>query len=437
MPLADFCGKRNWGYDGVLPYAPDSAYGRPEDLKALVQAAHAAGLMVFLDVVYNHFGPKGNFLHLYAPQFFTERHQTPWGAAINFDGEGSRWVREYFVHNALYWLDEYRFDGLRFDAVHAIIDESPKHVLDELAFEVHEKAGSKRKVHLILENDANQSRFLGLGKYTAQWNDDSHHGYHVLATGETDGYYIAYADAPAKHLARCLAEGFAYQGEVSPFTKDKRGEPSAHLPPLAFVDFMQNHDQIGNRAFGERLAVLSNEKILKCLTAILLLSPSPPMLFMGEEWGCRQPFLFFCDFDGELGKAVRNGRRAELGRFAAFRDSAARERIPDPLAETTFRKCVLRWEDADPGWLELYKELLRVRKNEIVPRAAKPGRYEMLGERVFSVLWPLEDGGVLRLLANCGDARFEPAMPPRGRLLWGPEHSETMQAWSASWWLEQ
>src|SRR5258705_2237137 len=385
--------------------------------------------MVFLDVVYNHFGPKGNYLGLYAPQFFTTRHRTPWGAAINFDGEGSRWVRRYFIHNALYWIEEYGFDGLRFDAVHAIIDESPKHVLEELALEAHAKSLQlKRTVHLMLENDANQARFLGPRKFTAQWNDDSHHGYHVLATGETDGYYIAYADAPAKHLARCLAEGFAYQGEVSPFTKEKRGEPSAHLPPTAFVDFMQNHDQIGNRAFGERLLVLANEEKIKCLTAILLLAPSPPLLFMGEEWGCRQPFLFFCDFDGELGEAVRKGRREEFKRFAAFQDPAARERIPDPLAQATFANCVLRWEDAAPGWLEFYKELLHIRKAEIAARAAKPGRYEMLGERVFSVLWPLEDGGVLRLLANCGDAPFALAMPPRGRRLWGPEHSTAMQA---------
>ncbi len=436
MPLADFAGRRNWGYDGVLPYAPDSAYGRPEDLKALVDAAHEAGLMVFLDVVYNHFGPKGNYLGLYAPQFFTGRHRTPWGAAINFGGEGSRWVREYFVRNALYWLDEYRFDGLRFDAVHAIIDESPNHVLTEISSRVKEKFANHPK-HLILENDANQARLLGPRKFTAQWNDDAHHGYHVLATDETDGYYVAYADAPAKHLARCLAEGFAYQGEISPFTNEKRGEPSTQLPPLAFVGFMQNHDQIGNRALGERLAVLSNDKILKALTAILLLAPSPPMLFMGEEWGCRQPFLFFCDFDGELGEAVRNGRREEFKRFAAFRDPAARARIPDPLAQETFAKSVLRWEDAQPAWLDFYKALLGVRRREIVPRGAKPGRYEMLGERVFSVLWPLEDGGVLRLLANCGDAPFDLAMPPRGRCLWGPEHSERMAAWSVSWWLEQ
>ena len=432
MPLADFAGRRNWGYDGVLPYAPDSAYGRPEDLKALVQAAHRAGLMVFLDVVYNHFGPKGNYLSRYAPQFFTDRHQTPWGAAINFDGEGSRWVREYFIHNALYWLEEYRFDGLRFDAVHAMIDESPRHVLEQIAAEVQEQFSSERQIHLVLENDANQARFLGAGKYTAQWNDDSHHAYHVLATGERDGYYIAYADNPAEHLARCLAEGFAYQGEVSPFTGERRGEASRHLPPLAFVDFMQNHDQIGNRGFGERLVSLTEEKKLRALTEILLLAPSPPMLFMGEEWGCRQPFLYFCDFDGELGEAVRNGRRAEFSRFSSFG-----KEIPDPLADSTFRQSVLKWEESDNEVRRLYKLLLETRRKELGQMRVKAGRYEMLSERVFSVLWPLEDGGVLRLIANCGDAAFDLPLPPRGRRLWGAEHGRRMNPWSVSWWIER
>jgi len=429
MPLSDFAGKRNWGYDGVLPYAPDNAYGRPEELEALVEAAHQAGLMVFLDVVYNHFGPKGNYLGLYAPDFFTDRYNTPWGAAINFENEV---VRQYFLHNVLYWLEEYHFDGLRFDAVHAIIDESPRHVLDEIAFEVHRRIGAKRKIHLVLENDAGQSRFLGPGKYTAQWNDDAHHGYHVLATGETDGYYIAYADAPAKHLARCLAEGFAYQGEISPFTKEKRGESSKHLPPVAFVDFMQNHDQIGNRAFGERLISLTDHEKLKALTAILLLAPSPPLLFMGEEWGCRQPFLFFCDFDGELGEAVRNGRRSEFKRFSSFKED-----IPDPLAEGTFKQCVLRWDEMNQEWLAFYRDLLSLRRKEIASRRAKAGRYEMLDQRVFSVLWPLEDGGVLRLLANCADQSFELPWPPRGRRLWGAEHGSTLEGWCVSWWLEE
>jgi malto-oligosyltrehalose trehalohydrolase len=416
MPLSDFSGRRNWGYDGVLPYAPDSAYGRPEDLKALVQAAHDAGLMIFLDVVYNHFGPKGNYLHLYAPQFFTERHQTPWGAAINY---ANPVVRRYFIENALYWLDEYRFDGLRFDAVHAIFDDSPVHVLDEICAAVPEGK------HLVLENDANQSRFIGPGRYDAQWNDDSHHGYHVLATGEDDGYYIAYADAPAKHLARCLAEGFAYQGEVSPFSREPRGEPSAHLPPACFVDFLQNHDQIGNRAFGERLTRLAPKRIVFALAAIQLLAPSPPLLFMGEEWGCRQPFLFFCDFAGELGEAVRNGRREEFKRFAAFQDPKMRERIPDPLAESTFRASTLDWREADASWREHYRELLALRQKEIVPLDCRPGRYRMLGERAFEVTW-----GKLALLANCGDTPVRMDLPT-GRRLWS--NGAPGDAWSVNW----
>jgi malto-oligosyltrehalose trehalohydrolase len=431
MPLADFSGRRNWGYDGVLPYAPDSRYGRPEALKSLVQAAHAQGLMVFLDVVYNHFGPKGNYLHAYAPQFFTEKHKTPWGAAIDF---GQRAVRDYFIHNALYWLKEYHFDGLRFDAVHAIKDDSTTPILEEIAATVRDEFRDQRHVHLVLENDANQSRFLGPGKYDAQWNDDSHHGYHVLATGEADGYYAAYVDAPAKHLARCLAEGFAYQGEVSPFSQEARGEPSAHLPPSCFVDFMQNHDQIGNRAHGERLASLSEDNVLRCLSAILLLAPSPPLLFMGEEWGCKQPFLFFCDFAGELGEAVRKGRREEFARFAAFADPKARARIPDPLAEQTFKRSVLRWKDArsagGPEWLAHYRRLLELRRTEIFPRHFGPGRYRLLGERAFEVSW---EGG-LTLLANCGKAPVGLERLPEGRCLWGPCES-TLEAWSASWWI--
>jgi len=416
MPLSDFAGKRNWGYDGVLPYAPDSAYGRPEDLKALIDAAHANGLMVLLDVVYNHFGPKGNYLPRYAPQFFTERHKTPWCAAIDFSNPV---VRRYFVHNVLYWLEEYWFDGLRFDAVHAIIDDSPRHILDEIRASV--PAGK----HLVLENDANQARFIGPGRYSAQWNDDSHHGYHVLATGESDGYYAAYADAPAKHLARCLAEGFAYQGEVSPFSKESRGEPSAHLPPSCFVDFLQNHDQIGNRALGERLVALSNEKALKALSAIQLLAPSPPLLFMGEEWGCRQPFLFFCDFEGELGEAVRKGRREEFSRFASFKNS-----IPDPLAEGTFRQCVLDWAKRDAVWLAHYKKLLQVRARAVAPRNFGPGKYRMLGERAFEVKW---DG--LTLIANCGDQAIKVGDAPKDKLLWS--NATPGAPWSVNWWIKE
>jgi malto-oligosyltrehalose trehalohydrolase len=339
------------------------------------------------------------------------------------------------VQNALYWLNEYGFDGLRFDAVHAIVDESPRHVLEEIAQRVRGAAAPGRHVHLVLENDANQSRFLGEGKYVAQWNDDSHHALHVLATGESDGYYADYADTPAKHLARCLAEGFAYQGEPSTHRGgEPRGEPSAGLPASAFVDFLQNHDQIGNRAFGDRIAALAPEPVLKALTAIYLLAPSPPLLFMGEEWGCKQPFLFFCDFAGELGEAVRKGRREEFARFAAFADPKARARIPDPLAEQTFKRSVLRWKDArsagGPEWLAHYRRLLELRRTEIFPRHFGPGRYRLLGERAFEVSW---EGG-LTLLANCGKAPVGLERLPEGRCLWGPCES-TLEAWSASWWI--
>ena len=415
MPLSDFAGRRNWGYDGVLPFAPDSVYGRPEELLALIDGAHRAGLMVLLDVVYNHFGPKGNYLGMYAPQFFNDRDQTPWGAAINF---GNEVVRQYFLHNVLYWMEEYGFDGLRFDAVHAIIDRSPRHILDEI------RAAVPAHKHLVLENDANQARFVGPGKYNAQWNDDSHHAYHVTATGESDGYYIAYADAPVKQLARCLAEGFAYQGEVSPFTKEPRGEKSSELPPSCFVDFLQNHDQIGNRALGERLVSLTDEAKLTALTAIHLLAPSPPLIFMGEEWGCRQPFLFFCDFDGALGEAVRKGRREEFSRFTSFTGQ-----IPDPLAQSTFQACVLDWSKADHVWMTHYKNLLALRQSHVVPLNCGPGKYGMLGERAFQVAW-----GRLLLIANCGDKPVRVSGLAE-KPLWS--NGEPGAPWSVNWWIKE
>ncbi len=316
MPVADFPGKRNWGYDGVLPFAPDSAYGRPEDLKYLVQSAHERGLMVLLDVVYNHFGPEGNYLKAYAPQFFTDRHCTPWGGGINFDGAESRAVRDFFIDNALYWLTEYHFDGLRLDAVHTIIDDSAPHILVELADTVRAALGPDRHVHLILENERNQARRLQRTErcqpetYTAQWDDDIHHTLHVLTTGERDGYYSDYAERPLDQLGRCLVSGFAYQGEPSPSRNGElRGEPTNGVPPGAFISFLQNHDQIGNRAFGERITKLADPSAIRAGLAVLLLAPLPPMLFMGEEFGAdtRSSFLRLpersrCGCDGRQAK---------------------------------------------------------------------------------------------------------------------------------------
>lgn len=417
MPLSDFAGARNWGYDGVLPFAPDSSYGRPEDLKELVTAAHSKGLMVFLDVVYNHFGPEGNYLHRYAPQFFTDRHHTPWGDAINFDGPQSRVVRDFFIHNALYWLEEYHLDGLRFDAVHAIVDDSQPDILTELAQNVRQRFAAERLVHLIVENADNMARYLArdptgaIRLYDAQWNDDIHHALHVLLTGESDGYYSDYGPEPMPHLCRCLTEGFAYQGDYSAYHDARRGEPSAQLPPAAFVSFLQNHDQIGNRAFGERITELARPEALKAVIEILLLAPQPPLLFMGEEFGASTPFLFFCDFAGDLAAAVTNGRRDEFARFSKFSSPDVRERIPDPNAESTFLKSKLDWQSLQgrvhTEWLQLYRELLAVRQSKVVPHLAGTAvtRCDTSrgAKRWLSVDWIFKDGTTLELHANLGD----------------------------------
>jgi len=450
MPIADFPGRRNWGYDGVLAFAPDASYGTPDDLKRLVEAVHRHGLMIFLDVVYNHFGPEGNYLYAYAPAFFTDRHHTLWGQAINFDGEDSRPVRDFFVHNTLYWLEEYRFDGLRYDAVNAIRDNSPVHILDEIAAAAHAGPGRERRIHLVLENDDNAAHYLHpreAAGYRAQWNDDAHHALHAAATGEHDGYYVDYLPQPAAYLARCLAEGFAYQGEESTYRHRKRGEPSAALPPMAFVNFLQNHDQVGNRAFGERITGLASERVVLCLTAILLLAPQPPLLFMGQEYGASTPFQFFCDFGPELAAAVRRGRQAEFTRFAGFTAAAGRETLPDPNAGTTFARSKLDWRELDrpdhAAWHDYHHNLLALRQRDIVPLlphlGGHSGQARILADAAFEVTWSGDRGERLTLLANLGEQALA-APAPLGRLIHatpaGAESSEGLESWSARWYLQ-
>ena len=408
MPLAQPAGDRNWGYDGVLPFAPQRAYGTPDELKAFVDAAHARGLCVFHDVVYNHFGPEGNYLNVFAEPFFTERHHTPWGAAINVDARHAEVVREFFVQNSLYWLREYRFDGLRYDAIHEIKDDAPRPFLDELAARVRAGVEPGRHVHLVLENDKNEARWLD--RYDAQWNDDVHHALHVLVTGESDGYYGDYAREPAWLLGRALAEGFAYQGEPSPHRGGAaRGEPSAELPSTAFVDFLQNHDQIGNRAFGERIFALAPGDAVRAAAVVVLLAPAIPLLFMGEEWAASTPFSFFADFGAELALAVTEGRRREFAAWPAFADPASRERIPDPQDPATMRASVLRWnERAEPAHAEmlaLYHELLALRTGIIVPRLATGAHgdgWQLLGPTAVRVRWRFGDDSRLTLIANLG-----------------------------------
>ena len=430
MPVADFPGRWNWGYDGVLLFAPDSAYGRPDELKALIDAAHQRGIMMFLDVVYNHFGPEGNFLHRIAPGFFSCEHHTPWGAAIDYRVPE---VRAFAIENALHWLRDYRFDGLRLDAVHAIAEPGEPHILSDLAEAVNEFAAtSGRHIHLVLENDDNAAHFLKpAGGYRAQWNDDYHHAWHVFLTGENAGYYRDYQDAPA-HTARTQAEGFAYQGETSPFRGHARGQPSTHLPRMDFVNFLQNHDQIGNRPMGERLTALADPAALEAALTVLLLQPGPPLMFMGDEWGAREPFPFFCDFKGELAQAVRDGRKREFAEVYARHEAE----IPDPLSGETRDAATLDWdarkEPPHAHRLKLTQALLAVRHRHVaplIPAMTTPGdvRFE---SGVLRVRWAAGEKSLL-LLANLTDAaKLGPADLAWGDPIWGGSPPPTLPPWS-------
>ena len=423
MPVADFPGRRNWGYDGVLAYAPDSRYGTPDSLKALVDAAHARGLMVFLDVVYNHFGPEGNYLPRYAPAFFSGDHRTLWGPAFNFDGSDSRWVREFFIHNALYWLTEFRFDGLRLDAVHAIVDRSVPHFLQELAARVATGPGRERTIHLILENDVHTAApGVGAG-YTAQWYDPVHHSLHVAITGERHGYYEQYAERPVQRLAAALT-----------------GDTNA--PPTARIVFLQNHDHIGNRAHGERIAVLAPPPALAAAAAVLLLAPTIPLLFMGEECAHRQPFPFFCDFGAPLAQAVRVGRRREFAAFPGFNT----DDMPDPNAPATMQSAVL--PACAPSERDYYRELLAIRARFIVPLLATPwrsARTRELAERAAAVSWRFAHAR-LTLLANLSDAPVRLTHAYRGQVLFASDRrhvpldsivlDDALSPWTVVWLLE-
>lgn len=397
MPVAQFGGSRGWGYDGVLHYAPHHAYGSPNDLKRLIDEAHARSLMIILDVVYNHFGPDGNYLGLYAPEFFHSDQTTPWGSAIAYDQLP---VRKFFIENALYWLREYRFDGLRLDAIDQIADVSKLPFLEELALTIRHQI-TDRYIHLTTEDDRNIVSLHERGGngdvklFTAEWNDDFHHVVHTIVTGESEGYYGDYALDGAQRLSRALTEGYVYQGEASVFREgEPRGERSNILPPSAFVNFLQNHDQIGNRAFGERLASLVTAETLEVLTALLLLTPFTPLMFMGDEWAEHRPFLYFTDFEGELGRAVREGRRNEFRKWRAFSDPCLREKIPDPNAEETASSSTIDWSQADfdaNRHLALVRRLLDLRATEIVPRLRgielADAEGEICGAKAVFVRW--------------------------------------------------
>jgi len=364
MPIAQFPGNRNWGYDGVYPFAVQDSYGGPQGLRCLVNTCHQKGLAVILDVVYNHLGPEGNHLGDFGP-YFTDRYQTPWGAAINFDGPYSDEVRHFFIENALFWVTEFHIDALRLDALHAILDITPRTFLEELATSVHEQAGRvNRRIYLIGESTLNDRRLLlspELGGYglDAQWNDDFHHSLHVLLTGEQNGYYQDFGQL--HHLAKAFREGFVYSGEYSLYRQRRHGTSSGDIPAHRFVVFAQNHDQIGDRMQSERLSQQVSFEALKLAAGVVLLSPFVPLLFMGEEYGETAPFQYFVSHsDPSLVEAVRRGRRQE---FAPFQWQSE---LPDPQAETTFLRAKLNHNLRNEGHhqvlLEFYKELIRLRK---------------------------------------------------------------------------
>jgi 1,4-alpha-glucan branching enzyme/maltooligosyltrehalose trehalohydrolase len=441
MPLSDFPGRYNWGYDGAMPYAPDSSYGRPEDLMALVDEAHARGISVFLDVVYNHFGPDGNYMPNYAP-LFTDKHKSAWGQGINYDAEGSKWVREFVIQNALHWIIQFRFDGLRLDAVHAIVDLSEEHLLHELSRRL-KAATAGRLVHVVVENEDNDSDLLRRNEdgtpafFTAQWNDDIHHVLHTAATGEDFGYYADYAGDPSK-LARALAEGFVFQGEEMPYRGTERGKPSAELPPTAFISFIQNHDQIGNRALGDRMITYRGSTELKAVAAVCLLAPQIPMLFMGEEWGAVEPFPYFCDFNAELNEAVRQGRRKELSRLPGF-DA---EELADPTDYSTFASAKLDWNKLNQAthaeMLAFYRKLLQVRAAQVVPllKGVTANRSAIRSDQYpIAIDWLFADGRSLHLLTNLSDATVEAAVEQKGQPIFtvGSMDGRTLGPWTVLW----
>ncbi|SFC57956.1 malto-oligosyltrehalose trehalohydrolase [Tropicimonas isoalkanivorans] len=398
MPLNQFPGQHGWGYDGALPFAPHAAYGTPEDLCRLIDRAHGLGLMVMIDVVYNHFGPEGVTLHQIAPEFFDHSRETPWGAAIRYSQPA---VRDFFRANALMWLTEYRADGFRFDAVHQIQDKTRPHVLQEISDALH--AAADGPVYLVSEDERNDPELRDLGVFDAEWNDDYHHAVHCALTGESESYYKTFAVDPIDDLLRAFRDGQVEHGQPREGEESRRGKPAGHLPPTAFVNPNQTHDQVGNRALGDRLITLAGEEPARTVHAMLLCLPFVPMLFMGEERGERHPFQFFADPGPDLRQAYRDGRRAE---FAGFSDHWGTN-VPDPVDPATFEASKLSWADdaRATSWLDLTRRCLAFRRAHVVPLVASglagETRVWRTGQRSVEAEWTFA-AGRLRLAANLG-----------------------------------
>lgn len=409
MPVADFPGRWNWGYDGVSLFAPARCYGSPDDLRRLVDCAHGLGLAIILDVVYNHLGPDGNYLPTFSPYYFTDRHHTPWGSALNLDQPHSPDVRAFLIENAAYWIHEFRFDGLRLDATHALIDDSPRHLVGELATTVRESV-RERRVWICAEDHRNLAAFLkpeseGGWGLDAVWADDLHHQLRRRAAGDVEGYYADF-DGTAEDIARTLRQGWFYTGQPSRRHGKPWGTHPEGITPQRFVICLQNHDQVGNRALGDRLHHVVEPAMWRALSALLLFSPQTPLLFMGQEFVASTPFLYFTDHHDELGRDVTVGRRQEFQYFSAFADPERRETIPDPQAESTFRQSALRWPERDePGHvhvLRLYEALLRLRAT-LVPVEAGAVDALAIDEHSLALTRATRQGVTLTLVVYLGD----------------------------------
>jgi maltooligosyltrehalose trehalohydrolase len=444
MPVGDFPGERNWGYDGVAPFAPARCYGTPDDLRRLVDRAHALGLALHLDVVYNHLGPDGAYQSVFSRAYYSETHQSPWGAGINFDGPRSEAARDYVIKNALRWIHEYHFDGLRLDATHAIVDDSEQHIVAALASAVHRSVeGTGRRVHVIAEDDRNLSGIIREGAQggwglDGAWSDDFHHQMRRTLAGDSDGYFQDF-DGSTKSIAATVRQGWFYTGQHAPYFGRARGTDPSGIEPCRFVFFLQNHDQIGNRAVGDRLHHSIDLAQWLAASTLLLMLPETPLLFMGQEWAASTPFLYFTDHHAELGRLVTEGRRREFSRFSAFADPVSRESIPDPQSEDSFQASRLRWQEmaTEPhaSTAALYRSLLALRKtlrpslgapdvtqlsesSLLLRRAALDGTELLILVRLHGagreVVPGIHEAGDCEVVLTTEDARFSAApRPPR------------------------
>ncbi len=435
MPIAEFAGSFGWGYDGVALFAPTHLYGRPDDARAFVDRCHALGLAVILDVVYNHLGPDGCYVSKYSDWYFTDKYENEWGKPLNFDGDHSAPVREFFRENAAYWIDEFHFDGLRLDATQSIFDRSPVHVVQEIASSARAAAG--RDVLLVAENEPQQAKLArdpadgGFG-LDAVWNDDFHHSAVVALTGRRDAYYTDYEGAPQEFIS-AAKRGYLYQGQIYSWQGKMRGESTAGVPPRAFVTCLENHDQVANSARGQRLHQRASPSAFRAMTALMLLGPGTPMLFQGQEFASSRPFLFFADHAAPLGDAVRDGRREFLAQFAAVLDPAIFGSLPVPGDRSTFERCILDPSERErhAEALTMHRDLIALRRGDPAIRAAGDGAIDgaVLTPQAFLLRYFGGDAGDRLLIVNLG-CDYRPSIVPEP-LLAPPAGTRWQLAWSS------